>query len=89
MRIHEARLARQADRQRASEEQQAREDEAEHLRVIEEQELALAQVLRAEVEAEAAELARKDRLTAKALSMADQKVLRDARYAARKSRQSR
>lgn len=87
--VHEERLARQADRQRMAEEERARVAAA--LRLAEEQELAAALAQQAEVQAqvEAAQQARRDRLAASAMTTADQKASRDARYAARKSRQKR
>jgi hypothetical protein len=85
--IHEARLARQAERQRLLQEQ--REREAEEKRKREEEELAAAIAREAALEEErlAAEAARRERASRTVNDLAAQKALRDARYAARKARQ--
>ncbi|MDX7952802.1 DUF6481 family protein [Lichenihabitans sp. Uapishka_5] len=85
--VHDARLARQAEKQRMLLEQRERE-EAERLK-REEEELAAALLREAELEAQrkVAEEARMARASRAVLDMADQKARRDERYAARKSRQ--
>ena len=88
-RAHDERLARQADRQRVKEEQLARELEAQLLQDQQEREAEVARLAQAESEAQAAQAARRERLAAKTSNMADQKALRDSRYAARKARQKR
>jgi hypothetical protein len=85
--IHDARLARQAEKERLRQELLARE--AEEKRRREEEELAAAIAREEELERQrvAAEEARRERLKVSALTLAEQKDRRDARYAARKSRQ--
>ena len=85
--IHEARLARQAEKQRIALEQRERE-EAER-RKREEAELAAALAREAELEEQrkAAEEARLLRASRVVSDLADQKARRDERYAARKARQ--
>lgn len=85
--IHEARLVRQAEKQRMLLEQRERE-EAER-RKREEEELAAALVREAELEEQrkAAEEARLLRASRNVNDLAEQKARRDARYAARKARQ--
>lgn len=88
-RIHEERLARRADRKRAQDEELARALENERLVKLQEEEAELARLMQAEASAEEARQARRDRLAQTAVTMADQKASRDARYAARKLRQKR
>lgn len=85
--IHDARLARQADKQRLLQEQREREEEERRKR--EEAELVAALAREAELEAQrvAAEEARAARMSRAVLDLAEQKDRRDARYAARKARQ--
>lgn len=85
--VHDARLARQAEKQRLALEQREREEEERRKR--EEEELAAALVREAELEVQrkAAEEARALRATRAVSDLADQKARRDERYAARKARQ--
>ncbi|MCW6508727.1 DUF6481 family protein [Lichenifustis flavocetrariae] len=85
--IHDARLARQEERQRLLQEQ--REREAEERRKREEEELLAALAREAELEAErkVVEAARLERASRVVLDQAEQKARRDERYAARKMRQ--
>lgn len=87
--IHEARLARQEEKQKRLQEQ--REREAEERRKREEEELLAAIAREAELESErqVAEAARLERATRVVFDLAEQKARRDERYAARKARQKR
>ena len=85
--VHDARLARQAEKQRLALELREREEEERRKR--EEEELAAALIREAELEAQrkAAEEARALRATRAVTDLAEQKARRDERYASRKSRQ--
>lgn len=85
--VHEARLARQAEKERQRQEQLAREAEEKLRR--EEEELAVALAREEELERErlTAEAARLERASRVVNDLAEQKARRDERYAARKSRQ--
>ena len=85
--IHEARMARLAEKERQRQEILARE--AEEKRIREEAELAAAIAREEELERErlVAEAARLERASRVVNDLADQKARRDERYAARKSRQ--
>ncbi|MCW6508333.1 DUF6481 family protein [Lichenifustis flavocetrariae] len=85
--LHEARVARAAEKDAIKQKRAA--DHAEVQRLRAEEELALALTREAELEAEeqAALALRRDRAKLALVNLADQKEVRDARYAARKARQ--
>ena len=85
--IHEARLARLAEKERLQQEQRAHEAEMRRLHQAELADAALAREAELEVERQAAETAKLERATRVISDLAEQKATRDARYAARKARQ--
>lgn len=87
--LHDDRLTRQTDRQRAKDEQRAQELETLRLQEEQRRDAEAARLAQAEMDAEIAQAARRERLAATVSNMADQKNLRDVRYAARKARQKR
>ena len=85
--VADARVAREAEKERAKLEQLAIDGDRQRVRDEEEQAAALARGLELEELERAVQAAKRERAKNALLNLADQKDLRDARYAARKARQ--
>ena len=85
--LYEAKMARAAEKEEIKQKRAAHNAEVQRLHAEEELALALTREAELEAEEQAALALRRDRAKLALVNLADQKDVRDARYAARKARQ--